>query len=148
MGSRDRPCALRSWALADLRQAPGKRKAASLRQAAFVSLSKWSQGDAFHLILPASQLTLKSWPQQLEHSCQDITVEKEVSPRFAEPRHLSHNCHRSLELVSIDEGITVLDSGPHCLPIGGGCGQTGSRRIQHKTLVEGKGQIKEVWRCL
>lgn len=55
-----------------------------------------------------SQVTLRSWPQQLEYSCQDVPVEKEVSPRHPEPRRLSHNCHRSLELMSIDEGITSL----------------------------------------
>lgn len=47
-------------------------------------------------------LALRSWPQQLEYSCQEVTVGKEVSPR------LSNDGHRSSELVSIGEGITSL----------------------------------------
>lgn len=95
-----------------------------------------------------SQLTLRSWPQQLEYSCQDGTVEKEVSPRRAEPPALVTQLPQVL-----GTGVhrrryhkPVLDSGPGCLPVGDGVGKLVLRR-QQETLIEGKGQTKEVqWR--
>lgn len=113
-------CALRvqvgsGWAvgtdpvhLADPRQVPGAEEAEEPVAGCICLPKQVVLGRCFPLNTPYSQFTPRSWPQQLEYSCQDVTVEKEVSPRHAETRCLSHNCRKSLEVVSIEEDITSL----------------------------------------